>query len=105
MMNYMGKVHTQFLGKDGAPQTVATDKKIEWEWNHEHEKSWSDLKKLLIEDPVLRFFDPAKTIKISSNASQSGLRAVPLQTYDDCNELQSSRQLYVIFVVLKTADI
>uniref|UniRef100_A0A3B4HBD3 Reverse transcriptase/retrotransposon-derived protein RNase H-like domain-containing protein n=1 Tax=Pundamilia nyererei TaxID=303518 RepID=A0A3B4HBD3_9CICH len=62
---------------------VQSEKRIEWEWNHEHEKAWRDLKDLLTKEPVLKFYDPMRPIKISSDASQSGLGAVLLQKYDE----------------------
>ncbi len=82
MINYMGKFIPN-LSERMPPLRQLTEKKFEWEWNHEHEKSWSDLKTLLAEEPVLRFYDPSRPIKISSDASQSGLGAVLMQTYGD----------------------
>lgn len=41
------------------------------------------MKKLLTAEPVLRFCEPARPIKISSDASQSGLGAVLMQKYDN----------------------
>lgn len=82
MINYMGKFIPN-LSERMAPLRQLTEKRIEWEWNHEHEKSWNDLKKLLTEEPILKFYDPARPIKVSSDASQSGLGAVLLQRYED----------------------
>jgi len=82
MINYMGKFIPN-LSEKMAPLRQLTEKKIEWEWNHKHEKSWCDLKKLLTEEPVLKFYDSVKPIKISSDASQSGLGAVLMQKFDD----------------------
>ncbi|KAJ8353520.1 hypothetical protein SKAU_G00210870 [Synaphobranchus kaupii] len=82
MVNYLGKFIPN-LSEKLAPLRRLTEKKMEWEWNHEHESAWNDLKKQLTEEPVLRFYDPARPIKISSDASQSGLGAVLLQQYDD----------------------
>ncbi len=38
---------------------------------------------MLTKEPVLKFYDPMKPIKISSDASQNGLGAVLLQKSDD----------------------
>lgn len=82
MITYMGKFIPN-LSEKMAPLRQLTEKNIEWQWNHEHEKSWTELKELLTEEPVLRFYDPEKPIKISSDASQSGLGAVLLQKYEE----------------------
>ncbi|CAI5671480.1 unnamed protein product [Oreochromis niloticus] len=82
MINYMGKFIPNFSEKM-APLRQLTEKRIEWEWNHEHEKAWRDLKDLLTKEPVLKFYDPMRPIKSSSDASQSGLGAVLLQKYDE----------------------
>lgn len=54
MINYMGKFIPN-VSERMAPLRQLTEKKTEWEWNHEHEKSWRDLKKWLIEEQFLRF--------------------------------------------------
>lgn len=82
MVNYMAKFIPN-LSEKMAPLRHFTEKKTEWEWNHEHEEAWNSLKKLLTEEPVQRFYDPSRHIKISSDTSQSGLGAVLLQKYED----------------------
>lgn len=82
MVTYMGKFIPN-LSEKMAPLRQLTEKNVEWEWNHEHENAWAELKTLLTQAPVLKFYDPARPIKISSDASQSGLGAVLLQKFDD----------------------
>jgi len=58
-------------------------KKNEWQWGQEQDKAWETLKMLIISPPVLKFYDPGKPIKLSSDASQNGLGAVILQLHDE----------------------
>lgn len=82
MINYMGKFIPN-LSEKIAPLRWLTEKKNEWDWNQEQEKAWQQLKKVLTEEPVLRFYDPARPMKISSDASKTGLGAVLLQKYEE----------------------
>ena len=54
MKNYMGKFIPN-LSERMAPLRQLTEKKTEWQWSHEHEKSWRDLKTQLTLEPVLRY--------------------------------------------------
>ena len=58
-------------------------KKNEWQWGPEQDKAWETLKTLIVSPPVLKFYDPAKPIKLSSDSSQNGLGAVILQLHDE----------------------
>ncbi|XP_057709985.1 uncharacterized protein K02A2.6-like [Corythoichthys intestinalis] len=82
MITFMGKFIPN-LSEKMAPLRQLTEKNIEWQWNHEHENAWNVLRKLLTVEPVLKFYDSEKAIKISSDASQSGLCAVLLQKHED----------------------
>lgn len=55
----------------------------EFRWTSKHEKEWTDLKATLTTEPVLAFFDSAKSLKISVDASKDGLGAVLLQADGD----------------------
>lgn len=44
---------------------------------------WTDLKAILTTEPVLAFFDSAKPLKISTDATKDGLGAVLLQSDGD----------------------
>ena len=45
-----------------------------WQWMAEHAKEWEWLKKCLTKDPVLKFYDQNKPLKVS--ASKAGLGAL-----------------------------
>ena len=53
-----------------------------WQWMAEHSKEWEWLKNSLIKDPVLQLYDQDKLLKVSTDASKAGLRAVLLQKHD-----------------------
>ena len=82
MVNYLSRFVPD-LSTRAAPLRALLDKKNEWCWLNEQEQSWLDLKSSLKADPVLQFFDPSKPIRVSSDASKSGLGAVILQQHDD----------------------
>ena len=50
-----------------------------WFWSHEHTAAVEQLKQILSCQPVLKFFDPAKPVKLQVDASKSGLGACLLQ--------------------------
>lgn len=61
-----------------APLRWLTEKINSWNWNHKEKKAWRNLKKVLTEEAVLKFYDAKRPIRISSDASQEGLGAVLL---------------------------
>lgn len=75
VVNYQGKFFTDLSTKT-APLRSLLDCKNTWVWTPQHERSWVELKNLLSAAPVLAFYDPLRQTKISSDASQSGLRAL-----------------------------
>ncbi len=81
MLNYMSKFIPN-LSEKIAPLRWLIEKKNEWEWSYEQESAWQDLKVILTREPTLKFYDPKRSIKISADASQTGLGAVLLQNYD-----------------------
>ena len=50
-----------------------------WFWSHEHTAAVEQLKQILSCQPVLKFFDPAKPVKLQVAASKSGLEACLLE--------------------------
>ncbi|KAK2176170.1 hypothetical protein NP493_677g00010 [Ridgeia piscesae] len=56
--------------------------KNDWQWEAEQAKEWQDIKDFFTTEPLLKFYDPARRSKISSDASKDGLGAVLLQEHD-----------------------
>ena len=56
--------------------------KNDWQWEAEQAKEWQDIKDFFTTEPLLKFYDPARRSKISSDASKDGLGAVLLEEHD-----------------------
>lgn len=50
-----------------------------WSWNHEHDRAYERLKNILMDKPVLAFYDVSKSVTIQADASQNGLGACLIQ--------------------------
>jgi hypothetical protein len=50
-----------------------------FQWNHEQEKAYNDLKSLLVQKPVLQFYDVSKPVVLSVDSSSEGVAGVLLQ--------------------------
>jgi hypothetical protein len=71
MINFIG----QFI-PNSSPKTVHLRellRECEIKWTADHEEEWARLKTTLTTEPVLRFFDPSKKIKISTLSSKDGI--------------------------------
>lgn len=55
------------------------NKKNEFKWEKEEENDFQELKKMVCEAPILKFYDPNKSLCISVDASSHGLGGVALQ--------------------------
>ena len=55
------------------------DKLVGWHWNEVHERAFTDVKQLITNHPVLRFYDMSKEVTLQCDASQSGLGVALLQ--------------------------
>ena len=52
---------------------------VEWTWSEAQENSFSEIKRLISESPVLVYFNPDKQLEIQCDASSQGLGAALLQ--------------------------
>ena len=78
IVNYLGKF-VYNLSTKTEKLRILLDKTVEWQWGPEQEQEWQDFKTLLSTQPLLKFYDQSKNVKISSDASKCGLGAVILQ--------------------------
>ena len=64
-----------------APIRELLRKDTEFQWSHERNKAFKEIKEILTRQPsaVLKFFDVTKPITVSFDASKNGLAAVLLQ--------------------------
>ena len=60
-----------------------TKQEVPWIWSPEIDAAFSQLKELLMNAPVLKYYDPARETKISADSSMNGLGAILLQHYGD----------------------
>ena len=79
-VNYLGKFIPN-LATVTEPIRILLRKDTEFEWSYEQDQAFQEIKAILTKDggPVLRFFDVQKPVRISCDASPTGLGAVLLQ--------------------------
>ena len=68
MITYLAKFIPN-LSQTASPLRTLLEKEVEWHWNDQQEQSFQMLKQLTSETPVLKYFDTAKPIKVSVDAS------------------------------------
>ena len=78
MANYLSKFLPR-LSTVTEPLRRLEDKHVEWHWNEVHERAFTDVKQLITNHPVLRYYDVSKEVTLQCDASQSGLGAALLQ--------------------------
>ena len=74
MVNYLGQFIPN-LSEITAPIRALLRQEILWNWNHEQENAFSNLKHILTASPVLAFFDINKPVQLQVDASSHGLGA------------------------------
>ena len=77
-VNYLAKFLPR-LSDVMEPIRQLTRKNVPWTWSDAQENALKQVKKLVTEAPVLRFYDPAKPLSIQCDSSKTGLGAVLLQ--------------------------
>ena len=81
MVNYLGKFVPNLSSKTVALRSLLVEKN-DWQWQPEHEKEWRNVNEFLTTEPVLKYYDPKRRTKVSSDASKKGLGAVLLQEHE-----------------------
>ena len=77
-VNYLSK----FLGRIAEvakPLREVTSKEARRLWSPQHETAFTDIKQLVVNHPVLKFYDPQAEVTLQCDASEYGLGATLLQ--------------------------
>ncbi|KAK2890507.1 hypothetical protein Q8A73_018807 [Channa argus] len=82
MVTYLAKFVPQ-LSTQSTPFRNLLEQKNEWIWSHEQEQCFLKLKQILTQQPLLKFYDPEKSTRISVDPSKYGLGAVLVQQRDE----------------------
>lgn len=81
MVNYVAKWMPDLSTRTKPIRELLCDKN-EWKWEYEQQHSFNEVKRMLTESPVLKFYDPNLPIKVSTDACKDGLGAVLLQLHE-----------------------
>ena len=78
LVNYVAKFIPN-LSEKAKPLRTLIKQDVEWHWTEHQQKSFDELKRCVIEPPVLGYYDVTKPVKLTCDASQNGLGAAILQ--------------------------
>ena len=81
LVNYVGKYIIINLSNGTNYIRTLLCKNSDWNWSHEHENEWQDLKKVLTHKPVLAYYDVTLKIKVSTDVCIYSLGAFLLQMH------------------------
>ena len=90
MVNYLARFLPR-LSEVIQPITKLTRKDQTWTWGKEQDRSFTEIKKLVTQAPILMYYDVNRPLTIQCDASEKGLGAVLLQ--DDKPVAYASRAL------------
>ena len=77
-VNYLAKF-LPHISDVMAPIRNLVKANVPWTWSQIHEEAFGKIKKLVSEAPVLRYYDPNKSLVIQCDASEKGMGAALLQ--------------------------
>ena len=77
-VNYLSKFLPQ-LADVMEPLRRLTRKDTEWTWSEKQDKAFNEVKRLVLQAPVLSYYQSDRPLSIQCDASQKGLGAALLQ--------------------------
>ena len=78
MVNYLSKFLPR-LSDAMQPLRSLEKKNVSWHWDSCHDDAFAKIKKMIVEAPVLKYFDGSLDVTLQCDASMTGLGAVLMQ--------------------------
>ena len=76
--NYFAKLLPQLAEVSGPIQQL-TRKEGLWQWQHEHDAAFENVKELVTQAPLLKYYNPEEELTVQCDASEKGLGATLMQ--------------------------